>query len=94
MIEARSGETQFDAQCDWTLAEVSRPLHSVSKLCGPMESPKHDVLFNSAKCVVVPQGVVNKILEHIKPLLQYDRKGGLYVKEMNLSGFGRQGTKA
>ena len=76
------------------LAEVNRPLYSVSKLCGPIEAPRQDVLFNAKKCVVVPTGVVDRILQHIDPLLQYNRKGGLYVTEIELSPFQRQGTAA
>ena len=79
---------------DWALAEVSRPLHSVSKLCGPYNEPKQDVLFNSKKCVVVPPGIVDKILNHVSPLLQYNRKGGLYTTDIELSSFQRQGAVA
>ena len=81
-----------EAECGWTLAEVSRPLHSVSKMCGPVEAPKHDVLFNAARCVVVPAGVVERVLQHVAPLMQYDRRGGLYIAEFEVSDFGRQGS--
>jgi len=81
--------------CDWELADVSRPLHSVSTVTGPKEGPgKQDVLFNNRLCVVVPPGVVDKILETIKPVMQYDREGNLYVGEMEMSTFGRQGAVA
>ena len=93
-IKSKTDKGEVDAQCGWTLADVSRPLHSVSKLCGPMEQPKQDVLFNSKKCVVVPPGVVDKVLEHIDPLLQYNRQGGLYTTEIELSPFHRQGAEA
>ena len=63
------GDVGTDVECGWTLAEVSRPLRSVSKLAGPIEAPKHDVLFNAARCGVVPAGVVDRVLQHIKPLL-------------------------
>ena len=36
-------------------------------------------------------GIVEKILKHVKPITQYDRTGGLYIAEMELSGFTRQG---
>ena len=83
-----------DVQCKWSLAEVSRPLHSVSKMCGPIEAPRQDVLFNASRCVVVPAGVVDRVLQHIEPLIQYDRKGGLYVSKFTVSGFTRQGISA
>ena len=51
------------------------------------------VLFNNRTCVAVPLGIVDKMLEHIDPMLQYDRKGGLYVAEMQPAGFGWQGAK-
>ena len=80
--------------CKWQVANVSRPLHSISKTTGPAEGPGlHDVLFNNRLAVVVPPGIVDKILEHIKPLLQYDRQGGLYVAEMTMSSFARQGLQ-
>ena len=87
-------EEGAEAECDWSLAEVSRPLHSVSKMCGQIEAPKHDVLFNAARCVVVPAGVVERVLQHISPLLEYKRKGGLYVAKMKVSGFARQGARS
>ena len=88
-LESKAGS---EVECGWTLAEVSRPLHSVSKMCGTIEAPKHDVLFNASRCVVVPAGVVERVLQHVAPLLQYDRKGGLYVAEFKVPGFQRQGS--
>ena len=66
----------------------------VSKLCGPEEEPRQHVLFNSKKCVVVPPGIVDRILQHIDPLLQYDRDGGLYVADIEISSFHRPGVAA
>ena len=81
--------------CNWDLADVTRPLHSVSTVTGPIEGPgKQDVLFNNRLCVVVPPGVVDKILETIKPVMKYDREGNLYVAEMEMSTFRRQGQVA
>ena len=75
-------------------ADVTRALHSVSKVCGKPAAPKQDVLFNAEKCYVVPPGVVAKIMETIKAVAEYDRLGGLYVAEMTVSSFTRQGPKA
>jgi len=81
-----------DVGCGCQLADVTRPLHSVSTACGPQEHPtgKQDVLFNNNKCVVVPPGVVDEILKRIRPVAQYDRTGNLYVGEMTMSPFRRQ----
>ena len=72
---------------DWSVAEVTRALHSVSKVTGPEEHPTghHDVLFNNKRCVVVPPGIVEKILKVISPIAEYKRQGGLYLAEMELS---------
>ena len=59
-----------------------------------MGEARQDVLFNNKKCVVVPPGIVDKILEHVSPLMQYDRKGGLYVADFEVSGFQRPGSNA
>ena len=80
--------------CGWQLADVSRPLHSVSKVTGPAGGPavaKQDVLFNNDVCVVVPPGIVREILKRITPVARYDRTGKLYVGDMTMSSFRRQG---
>ncbi len=82
-------EDGAEGECGWTMADVSRPLHAVSKLTGTIEAPKQDVLFNAGKCVVVPPGIVDRVLQFVKPLMQYDRKGGLYVAKMKLTDFQR-----
>ena len=81
--------------CGWTLADVSRALHSVSTVCGPPGPVgKQDVLFNNNTCVVVPPGIVAAILKVIKPVNEYKRNGNLYTAEMTMSSFTRQGSKA
>ena len=78
--------------CPWDLADVTRSLNSVSQTCGPEDgNGKADVLFTNKKGVVVPPGMVDKILEMCTPIAEYPRKGGLYIAEMTLSGFTRQG---
>ncbi len=78
--------------CEWKVADVSRALHSISKVAGPAEGPgDHDVLFNNRVGVVVPPGIVDTVLKYVKPLMQYDREGGLYVAEVTMSGFARPG---
>ena len=80
--------------CTHQLANVSRPLHSVSRTCGPpggVKNAKQDVFFNNDVCVVVPPGIVREILKRAQPVAQYDREGNLYVGEMTMSSFARQG---
>ena len=81
--------------CNWSVADVTRPLHSVSCIAGPEEHPTglQDVLFNNKKCVVVPPGVVEMILKTVKPVAQYNRERGLYVADMIMSGFPRPGQQ-
>ena len=81
--------------CRWQLADVTRPLYSVSRIAGPEDGPgDHDVLFNNKRAVVVPPGVVEKVLQSVKPVAEYKRSGGLYLAEMTLSDFVRQGQEA
>ena len=50
-----------------------------------------DVVFNNNTCYVVPPGIVAKIMEHVKPVAEYPREGNLYLAEVELSSFARQG---
>ena len=79
----------------WNAADVSRALQSVSQITGPEEAEvgNHDVLFNNKRCVVVPPGVVERIMKLIAPITEYTRKGGLYVGKVKMSGFARQGQQ-
>ena len=78
--------------CTWQMAAVSRALHSVGIVAGPKGGPgKQDILFNNEKCYVVAPGIVKKIMEHCKAVAEYDREGNLYIGEMTLSSFRRQG---
>ncbi len=86
-------ETEHGAiGCHWQLADVTRPLHSVAKVTGPEDGPgKQDVLFTNKKCVVVPPGVVDKMLKTVQPVVEDARTGNLYVADMEMSSFPRQG---
>ncbi len=62
--------------CGWKAANVSRPLHSISRIAGPpggIANSKQDVLFNNDVCVVVPPGIVAEILKRVTPLAAYAR---------------------
>jgi hypothetical protein len=77
--------------CDWQLADVTRPLHSVSKVAGPKDGPgKQDVLFSNKKAVVVPPGIVEEILKRVRPIAEYEREGNLYVCRFEMSAFARR----
>jgi hypothetical protein len=76
------------------VCEVTRSLHSISQIAGPEDGPGvHDVIFTNKKGVVLPAGLLDEILRKHKPILEYDRKGGLYVAEVKLSSFTRQGRE-
>ena len=91
ILESQTGEVG----CGWKVADVSRPLHSVSQVCGPAggaEVAKQDVMFNNDVCVVMPPGLLREILKRVDPIAQYDREGNLYVGDMVMSSFIRQGV--
>ena len=83
--------------CAWSVADVTRPLHAGSQICGPAKHPtvNHDVLFNNKRCVVVAPAVVEQILWQLTPAAEYAREGSLYLAEISMreltSSFGRQG---
>jgi hypothetical protein len=81
-----------DVGCNWQMAGVSRALHSVAVVAGPKNGPgKQDILINNEKAYVVPPGIVKKLMETLKPVAEYEREGNLYVGEMKLQRFHRQG---
>ena len=75
------------------ISDVNRCLQSVSKTTGPEEHPTglQDVLFNNRKCYVVQPGVVDAVMNHLQAVCDFDRRGGLYITEMEISDFTRQG---
>ena len=78
---------------DWSVAEVTRALHSVSKVTGPEDHPvgHHDVFFNYKRCCVVPPAIVELIMTKVKAIAEYKRSGGLYLADITMSSFARQG---
>ena len=82
--------------CGWDAANVTRPLHSISQICGPEEDPvgKQDVLFNNRYGVVVPPGIVDYIMKHVKAAARHDREGNFYLAEMTVSDFIRPGPQS
>ena len=87
-------QTKIRSGCKWKLADVVRPLHAVVKITGTKEEPKQDVLFTAGRAVVVPAGVVEQILKTVRPLMQYNREGDLYIAKLTMSSFPRQGVTA
>ena len=93
---ADSKGDNHNIQSRFEVADVTRALHSISRISGAESGPgEHDVLFNNKRGVVVPPGTVEKILAMLKivPITEYKRKGGLYVAKMKMSGFTRQGPQ-
>jgi hypothetical protein len=79
--------------CNWQMAAVSRALHSVGIVAGPKGGPgKQDVLFDNDNAYVVAPGVVKAMMKHLKAVAEYEREGNLYVGEVSLSSFTRQGN--
>ena len=76
----------------WTACGVTRPLQSVSKTCGPEDGPgRQDFLFKNKIGVVMPPGIVDLIMKHIKPVAKLPRRGGPHVGRFKMSSFPRQG---
>ena len=75
----------------WEVSEVNRALQSVSCTTGPEDHPTgpQDVLFNNHKCYVVQPGIVHTVMKHIQAVIDFDRRGGLYTCEMEISDFTR-----
>jgi hypothetical protein len=91
-IEGEHGRVQ----CRWNVADVTRPLHSVSQIAGPYEGDGQlDVLFNNKRCVVVPPGVVEAVMKQVgTPIAEYHRDGNLYLSDFTMSDFVRQGQNS
>ena len=88
------GTEHGEVSCDWQVADVTRPLNAVCKLTGPEEGDGiHDVMFSNKRCIVLPAGTVERLAKETKPIVQYPRKGNLYVAKMKLSSFARPGGK-
>ena len=96
-------EDLADVDSSASVADVCRPLHSVSTTCDTGK----EVLFTRGMCTVVPEGALSGFLGQIRHHARYPRKGGLYVAKMRVkargakdpkpkpkAGFGRQGRKA
>ena len=80
--------------CRWQVADVTKPLHSLSMIAGPKEGPgEQDILFNNKMCYVVKPGVVERIMKELTAVAEYERKGNLYVADMVMSSFPRQGPR-
>ena len=76
--------------CNWQCADVTRALHSISKVTGPEQSPGvHEVLFTNKRAVVVPVGFVAEILKRVARIFESQRHGNLYLAEVKLSSFAR-----
>ena len=80
--------------CRWQAVDVTRPLNSVSEITGPPEGPgRPDVIFSNRCCYVVPPGIVDEIVKSVKPVAEYPRQGGLYIADVALTSFARQGRE-
>ena len=82
----------------FNVADVVRPLHSVSKIC----DTEKEMLFTDTEAYVVPKGTFSDLIASVRVFAKYPRKGGLYtakvrVKDPNrkpAAGFGGRGIKS
>ncbi len=92
---------------DFQVADVVRPLHSVSKICDGVDEKHHELLYTREAGYVVPEGTLSRFLANINVIARYPRRGGLYVAKMKArrpgpkptpaaakSSFARQGRKS
>ena len=81
--------------CEWAVSDVNQALHSVAKVTGPPKvAGKQDVLFDNDQCVVMPPGIVKALLKKTKPVMRYEPEGNLYLANLRMSSFIRQGAHA
>jgi len=68
------------------VAEVCRPLHSVSKICDGAGDVHHEMLFMQDQAVVVPAVTFSKFMEKekVKIITTHPRRGGLYVQKVKV----------
>ena len=71
------------------VADVCRPLHSVSTICNGHKGVKKEMLYTDTEAVVVPAGSLSKFLAGCKRLATYPRVGGLYVAGAKVKDPGR-----
>ena len=87
-VTACKGKVDVPFGCKWQAVDVARPLQSVSDTCGPCDGPGvRDVLLNNRKYYVVPPGLVDELVARVKPVIEYDRVGELYLADLTLPGF-------
>jgi hypothetical protein len=77
--------------CEWKVADITRPLHGGTQVTGPISNPRQDVLMNAEGVYVVEPGLVKEMLKKVKPVVEYKRKGNLYLAKMKMTGFTRPG---
>ena len=90
-------EDGSEVDSSFQVADVCRPLHSVSRVCDTGK----EVLFTEHGGVVVPAGSLSRFLGSVRALAKYPSKGGLYVSKMRArnpkgakkSSFTRPGAK-
>ena len=57
----------------------------MSTIAGRPDKPRQDVFFSTSKCVVVAPGINGKILQTVKTIAEYQRRGNLYIVDMTLA---------
>ena len=75
--------------CDLNVAGVTRALHSTGVICDTQK----EVLFTQGEATVVPAGSLSRYLGAVQRLMEYKRKGGLYVAKIKVRRRGSQSEK-
>ena len=66
------------------MADVCRPLHSVSVICDGHKGITKEMLYTGTEAVVVLAGALSMSLAGCKRLATYPRVGGLYVARVKV----------
>ena len=66
------------------VAEVCRPLRSVSKICGGASESHHEMRIMQDQAVVVPAGTFAKFTEQADIITTYPRRGWLHVQKVKV----------
>ena len=85
-----TGQEGRNMLCQHQVADVVKPLHSVSRITGPADvPPEAGMVFTNNVGVVVPPGYAEEFLKNVPHITEYKRNGNVYVAEFKMSSFPR-----
>ena len=74
-------------------SQKSIRLHCVSCMTGNAEKSNEDIFFTAPKYSVIQFGLVDKVLQHVQPILQYNKKNSLWTTTIKDSDFHMQNKR-